>query len=216
MNPKINQYLYIQVESIDEEESRQEYKSRIADIHEKYFAIEVPLNEKTGRLKKLVKGDALSAYYISEEGVKNFFHSNVLGSKEDNIKQYIIERPDLDSITKVQRRNYLRVPAELEVAVQITENIQFVALTDDLSGGGLSFICDGVYTLQADQEISGWLLLNYKNDTVEHAQYKGNIIRVKKLETGRQLVMLNFTEITNAERQRIIRYCFERQFELRK
>lgn len=214
--PKINQYLYIQFESIDEEEAQQVYKSRIADIRDHSFGIEIPLNEKTGKLKRLQKGDPISAHYISEGGVKNYFHSTVLGYTEDTIRQVIIEKPDADSITKVQRRNYLRVPAELEVAVALTENVHFVTLTDDLSGGGLSFVCDGKYPIKTEEFISCWLLLNFKNDTVDHAACKAEVIRVKKLETGRLLVMLNFTDIQAADRQKIIRFCFERQLELRK
>lgn len=214
--PKISQYLYIQFESIDEEESKQVYKSRISDIQDKSLAIEIPLNEKTGKLKRLYAGDPISAYYITEGGVKNYFQSKTLGYREDTIRQVIIEKPDPDSITKVQRRNYLRVPAELEVAVSLSDHIQFVALTDDLSGGGLSFICDGKHPIKQHEIISCWLLLNFKNETVDHAGCKAEVIRVKQLETGRQLVMLNFTEIQSIDRQKVIRYCFERQLELRK
>lgn len=48
------------------------------------------------------------------------------------------------------------------------------------------------------------------------ANFKGELIRIKKLETGRQLAMLSFTDTHNTERQKIIRYCFERQLDLRK
>jgi c-di-GMP-binding flagellar brake protein YcgR len=214
--PKINQYLYIQVESIDEEESQQVYKSRIADIQDDSFGIEIPLSEKTGKSKRLYTGDQISAHYISEGGVKNYFQTTVLGYREDTIRQVIIKKPDPDSITKVQRRNYLRVPTELEVAVLLSGHIQIAALTDDLSGGGLSFICEGKYPIQTKDNLHCWLLLNFKNETIDHASSKGEVIRVKKLEMGRQLVMVNFTEIHNTDRQKIIKYCFERQLDLRK
>ncbi len=60
MDPKINQQLFIQIESVDEEEAEQQYKSRIANMDQNTFRIEVPINEKTGRLKKLFSGDQLS------------------------------------------------------------------------------------------------------------------------------------------------------------
>ena len=63
MLPKVNQILHMQVNSIDDEESKIEYKSRIADVTDSVIAIEIPLNEKTGRLKKLYQGDELSTFF---------------------------------------------------------------------------------------------------------------------------------------------------------
>ncbi|TDF99322.1 flagellar brake protein [Paenibacillus piri] len=216
MLPTVNQILYIQVNSIDEEEAKQEHKSRIADVNQGYISMEVPLNEKTGRLKRLYVGDELSAYYITEGGVKNYFTSSVLGFSDDVIRLVMIKKPEPETITKVQRRNFLRVPAELEIAVKFSEQLQFTALTDDVGGGGISFICDGYIPLAAQQTVSCWLLANYRNGQIEHIPFKGELVRIKPLETGKQQVMMRFAEISDKDRQKIIRYCFERQLEFRK
>lgn len=214
--PTINQQLFIQVASMDEEESQHEYKSRISDIRDAYIAIEVPISVKTGKLKRLVTGDQISAYYITEGGMKNFFSTEVLGLHEEVIKLVLIKPPELESITRVQRRNYLRVPAKLEIAVNIQEKLQFIAVTDDVSGGGLSFICDGHLPFKSKEIVSCWLLINYKAGTVEHMPFLAEVVRIKPLETGKQLLMCSFTDIAEYERQKVIRYCFERQFDLRK
>jgi c-di-GMP-binding flagellar brake protein YcgR len=214
--PTINQQLYIQVASMDEEESQHEYKSRISDVRDGYIAIEVPISVKTGRLKRLVIGDQISAHYVTDGGVKNFFNTEVLGLREEVIKLVLIKPPELESITRIQRRNYLRVPAELEIAVKLQERLQILGVTDDVSGGGLSFICDGQLPFKSKEIISCWLLLNYKTGTVEHMPFLAEIVRIKPLETGKQLLMCSFTNIAEHERQKVIRYCFERQFDLRK
>ncbi|UUZ94400.1 flagellar brake protein [Paenibacillus sp. P25] len=134
MLPSINQVLHIQVNSIDEEEAKQEYKSRISEITGSAISMEVPINEKTGRLKRLYPGDELSVYFISEGGVKNYFNSSVLGFTNDTIRLVLIKKPDPEAITKVQRRNFLRVPAELEIAAKFSDQLQFVSITDDVSG----------------------------------------------------------------------------------
>ncbi|MEX2416182.1 MAG: PilZ domain-containing protein [Paenibacillaceae bacterium] len=216
MLPTINQLLFIQVASMDEEESQHEYKSRISDVGDAYIAIEVPISVKTGRLKQLVIGDQISAHYKTEGGVKNFFSSEVIGLREEVIKLVLIKPPELDSITRVQRRNYLRVPAELEIAIKLQDRLQILGVTDDVSGGGLSFICDGHYPFKSKEIISCWLLLNYKAGTVEHMPFHAEVVRIKPLETGKQLLMCSFTDIAEHERQKVIRYCFERQFDLRK
>jgi c-di-GMP-binding flagellar brake protein YcgR len=214
--PKVNQILHIQVNSIDEEESKQEYKSRISDVSDTTISMEVPISEKTGRLKRLFAGDELSAYYITEGGVKNYFNSSVLGFRDDVIRLVIIKKPEPETITRVQRRNFLRVPAELEIAVRYSEQLQFVAITDDVGGGGISFLCDGYIPIAAQQTVSCWLLIHYRNNQIEHVPFKGEIVRVKPMETGKQQVMMRFSDISDRDRQKIIRFCFERQLDFRK
>ncbi|MBB3109258.1 c-di-GMP-binding flagellar brake protein YcgR [Paenibacillus phyllosphaerae] len=215
MLPKINQLLYIQVATSDETEAAIEYKTRIADETEGELYIEIPVREGTSRYKRLYLGDELSAYYLSSEGVKHYFNSHVLGFKEDVVRLVRIRKPELESITKIQRRNFLRVGAELEMAVQFS-GLRFIVITDDVGGGGVSFLSDGKRPIQEGQEMECWLLLNFRNGSIDHAQYKAEVVRMKKLETGRVQVMCKFIAISENERQKIIRYCFERQFELRK
>lgn len=192
------------------------YKSRIADVLDDRLLIEVPINEKNGRFKRLYLGDELSAYYLTEGGVKNYFSTHVLGFKEDVIRLVAVEKPDPESITKVQRRSFLRVAAELELAVKMSEHVRFLAHTDDVGGGGISFLTDGKWQLKAGDVLECWLLLPFKNGTIDHANFKPEIVRVKQLESGRLQVMARFLEISDSERQKIIRYCFERQLEFRK
>lgn len=216
MLPKINNTLYITVNSVDEEEAKQEYKGRIADIKDQYIFMEIPLHVKSGKLKKLYVGDEVNAYYATDGGAKNYFNTTVLGFKEDIVRLVIMKMPERDAITKVQRRNFLRVPAELEVAVKVTEQIKFVAKTEDVGGGGVSFICEAYVPVEVREVVSCWLLVPYKNGSIDHAQFKGEIVRIKELENGRKLVMLQFSEIADVERQKVIRFCFERQLDYRK
>ncbi|WP_308639118.1 flagellar brake protein [Paenibacillus silvisoli] len=217
MLPKVNQFLYLHVASSDEEEAAVEYKSRITDMDNDEVYIDVPIVEGTGKFKRLFLGDELSAHYISNDGVKSYFNTHVLGFKDDgSIKMIRLRKPDPESITTVQRRNFLRVSAELELAIQLAPNVRFIAMTDDVGGGGVSFLADGKWPMKAGTELECWLLLHYRNGTVDHAHFKAEIVRIKPLETGRNQVMVKFTGILDSERQRIIRYCFERQLDFRK
>lgn len=213
--PKVNQMLFYQIASSEDDEAKVEYKSRIADIQEDCFLVEYPLNERTGRLKRLFLGDELSVYFLTEDGVKNYFDSHVIGFAEDTVRLVKIRIPELSQITKVQRRNYLRVPAELEIAVRLEKHIRFVCKTDDIGGGGISFICDGSIAVKSGSQLECWLLVPYKNGMTEHVNFVAEIVRIVELETGRKQVMVKFTSIVDYERQKIIRYCFERQFDFR-
>ncbi|WP_168119179.1 flagellar brake domain-containing protein [Paenibacillus sp. HB172176] len=215
MLPKVNEMLYYHVASSDEAEATIEYRSRIADETQDTLLIEYPLNEATGRMKRLYLGDELSVYFVSSDGVKHYFDSHVTGFVEDTIRQVVLLKPDPAKITTVQRRSFLRVSAELELAVKVSAQARFVCLTDDIGGGGISFICDSKWALQTGQEMECWLLIPYKNGSIEHAFLKAEVVRVKTLETGRLQAMLKYISITETERQKIIRFCFERQLEFR-
>ncbi|OUM96806.1 MAG: glycosyl transferase [Thermobacillus sp. ZCTH02-B1] len=216
LEPKVNTLLFLQAASPDEEEAEKVYKSRIADVEDDILYIEVPLEEDTGRLKRLNLGDELSAYFLAEGGVRHHFNTHVIGFRDDVIKLVAIRKPDPDSIRKVQRRSFLRVPAVLELAVKLASQVRFLAYTEDIGGGGISFVTDPRWSIRPGDVMECWLLIPYKNGTIEHAFFKPEVVRVKKLESGRQQIMAKFIEISDSERQKIIRYCFERQLEFRK
>ncbi|BBH21021.1 flagellar protein [Paenibacillus baekrokdamisoli] len=216
MLPGVNQFLYLHVASSDEEEAATEYKSRIADSTDDELYIDIPIVEGTGRFKRLFLGDELSAYFVSEDGVKSYFNSHVLGFKEDVVKLVRIRKPDPESITKVQRRNFLRVASELEIAICMSSNIRFIGMTDDVGGGGISFLVDARWAIKQGTELDCWLLVPYRNGSIDHSCFKAEVVRVKPLETGKCHIMAKFASISDSERQKIIRYCFERQLDFRK
>ena len=161
MLPKVNQFLYLHVASSDEEDASIEYKSRIADSSEDELLINVPIIEGSGRLKRLFLGDELSASYISEDGVKSFFNSHVTGFKEEVVKLVRIRKPDPGSVTKVQRRNFLRVAAELEIAINMSSHARFIGVTDDVGGGGISFLVDARWPVKQGTILDCWLLCTF-------------------------------------------------------
>ncbi len=118
-------------------------------------------------------------------------------------------------MTKVQRRNFLRVAAELEIAISMSSHARFIGMTDDVGGGGISFLVDARWPVKQGTILDCWLLVPFRNGSIDHAQFKAEVIRVKPLETKNQ-IMVKFSGISDGERQKIIRYCFERQLDIRK
>ncbi len=184
-------------------------------MEEEAFLIEIPMQEKNGKLKKLFIGDELSVYFLTEGGIKNYFNTHVVGFKEDVIRMVKIRKPAPDSIFKIQRRSFFRVNAELELAVKDALGSRFLVRTEDIGGGGTSFLSDAKVQLEVGGKLFCWLMIPYRNGITEHVNFEGEIVRIKTLETGRNLVMLKFAAITDSERQKIIRFCFERQFDFR-
>jgi len=107
------------------------------------------------------------------------------------------------------------VEASLEVACLFAGVKKFVATTVDISGGGLSMITDSSLHLQAEDELECWLLVPFRNGNIEHIPFIGAVVRTKPVQQG-LMVMMRIAEISESDRQKIVRYVFERQIELRK
>ncbi|NGM81506.1 glycosyl transferase [Paenibacillus sp. 7124] len=213
--PKINDHLFIKAASGDAADSETEYRSRITEWEDESFLIEIPMQEGTGRLKRLHIGDELSVYFMSEGGIKNYFYTHVLGFKEDVIRMVRIRKPAENEIMKMQRRSFLRVSAELELAAKTIGGSRFLVHTEDVGGGGASFWTDLNVPLELGDRLQCWLLVPYRNGSSDHASFEAEVVRMKELENGRSLAMLKFVNIQDGERQKIIRFCFERQFDFR-
>jgi c-di-GMP-binding flagellar brake protein YcgR len=214
--PKINQTMFIQ--QIPEQEGAQAItlRSRIADLDAQNIYIEVPLDEKSRRYYRGQLGETFQLYFFTSEGVKHQFSSQVTGFRKDGVSLVAIRKPELDEITKDQRRSFLRVEANLELAVKLSDRLRFVAITEDVGGGGVSFVCDRNWPIVPNMILGCWLLLTYKSGSIAHSGFDGEVVRVLPVEPDKHLVMMRFKEIVDSDQQKIIRYCFERQLDKRK
>ncbi|MCF6093518.1 flagellar brake domain-containing protein [Microaerobacter geothermalis] len=219
MYPTINQMLFFQILTTDEEEVKKEYKARVADRNEHYIATEIPLEVTTGRMKIFLPGTEILVWYIAADGSRIQFKTQILGRKEDQIPLLIIKTPSIKELKKTQRRNFLRVPAELELSIQGGKNgVHVLVKTRDISGGGVAFTCEEQVLLKKDDELVCWLVLPLRTGGVTHANFIGKVLRVEppKEKGLHQWVSLKIDQISNQDQQKLVRYCFERQLELRK
>jgi len=214
--PKINQTTYLQLLPISDPESASTLRSRVADLDERNIWLEIPLDEKSRRYHRPETGEKMRVFYFTPDGVKHIFETAVTGIKKDTVTLFSVRKPNPSAIEREQRRNFLRVEAQLELAVRIGDKVRFTAITDDVSGGGLSFRADRKWPLEAGGTLSCWLLLNFRNGSIGHAKFEGEIVRVMTVEQDRYLVMMRFKEIQDSEQQKIIRFCFERQLDKHK
>jgi c-di-GMP-binding flagellar brake protein YcgR len=218
--PKINQTLYIQVfsEIVNAESDAPPItlRSRVADNDDHNIYIEIPLDEKSRKLYRAQQGEKLQVFFFTKEGVKHLFPSVVTGFLKEIVALVAIKKPELDEITKDQRRSYLRVDANLELAVKVGDKLRFTAITEDVGGGGVSFICDRKWPIVPNAILTCWLLLIYKGGSIAHSKFEGEVVRVLPVEPDKHLIMMRFQDIVVSDQQKIIRYCFERQLDKRK
>lgn len=217
MLPKVNQTMFIQAAGETGEDQAPLLRSRLADMDEASLYIEIPLEEKTGRYHRARPGEEFRVTYYTAEGVKHQFATTVQGQrKEEPVPLIELRMPKPEEITREQRRNFLRVEAQLEIAVRIGDKMRFVALTEDVGGGGISFRCERKWPIRPNVRLHCWLLIPFRSGSAEHAQFEGEVIRVMEAEPNHFVVMIRFVDIAESDQQKIIRYCFERQLDFRK
>ncbi|WP_246009528.1 flagellar brake protein [Brevibacillus fluminis] len=219
--PQVGQILRMNLVTLQEEKAKLVYKTRVSDITGDLLAIEVPIEEESGRGYRIPEGMEVSIWFMGEDGSRYDFRSTISGYRTDNIPVLLLKLPPVQEITRTQRRNYLRVDVQLEISVKTTDtvrNYHFLARTSDISGGGLSFTCSDQYRLKEHDPLMLWLVIPLKNGTIMHAQAEGEVTRIKKLEDvpNMQWVSVKFVNIHESDQAKVVRACYERQLELRK
>jgi c-di-GMP-binding flagellar brake protein YcgR len=217
--PQIGQMIWLSPDTSADDETKKVLKSRIADFTGDAAAIELPIDERTKCIERAKTGSMWNVWYMGDDGLRHDFRTEVMGFREENIPLLLIKLPELRDIVRTQRRSYVRVPAEVEISVKSQETdpvCHFLARTINVSGGGLAFSCEEKYPLKEKQLVSIWMNLPSRKGTVAHAYSTCEITRIEKKTDFCQLVSVKFLDISEGDRQKVIRICYERQLELNK
>lgn len=221
MLPRIGQTLRLNVNSSSEEARAHSFKSRVTDSKDGIAAIELPTSENTGRTGLLDVGTPCSVWYVGEDGSRYEFQSSIVGRQSEPLPVLFLQLPAKEDIVRTQRRNYLRIDSSLDIAVKLIDpirNYHFITRTVDLSGGGLSFTCKDSYHLQENDTVQVWMAFPSKSGQMQHASAELQIVRVKPAEEKglNQWVSGKFIQISEADRVKVVRACYERQLDLRR
>ena len=104
----------------------------------------------------------------------------------------------------IQRRRYVRTKASYFIELK-SETFMYKAQTINLGGGGVCFI--GNHCFEIGQKMLFKLLLPGQDDVV------GEGIVINKVEVNEEtLIMFNFSNMEKEARNKIIRFCFEKEF----
>mgnify|MGYP001344751036 CR=1 FL=1 len=213
--PAINQDVYIDI-GLQENGEPSVLRTKVAEEDGENLYVETPLEERTGRYRPLQRGERLLVRYWSR-GVRCEFES-VAGDarREGELWLYAVRKPAAGDVRRHQRRQYFRVEAELELGVRLGERVQFVATTEDIGGGGLSFQCDAALPIAQGVRLSCWLLIKYRSGAVERVPFEGEVVRTEEVSPSRRRVMVQFSAIQETDRDKIVRFCFEKELANRK
>lgn len=190
------------------------YECQIIDQDDKHVYIDFPTHQETRETTKFSKGTTFKASYIGEDNAMYRFETKVLDQIILNIPTLAIKPPD-DNIERIQRREFIRVKATLDIAVHFPNQSQspFVTVTVDLSGGGLSFIIPEDKSLLKGQSVEIWIVLPLSSGSYEYIQLSAQVLRMRETEDFSRIASVNFSSISHKTEQMIMQFCFAKQRE---
>lgn len=189
------------------------YESRFEDIRDKSILISVPSDR--GAFVPLSPGLDISVLYIGDGG-RYYFQSKVLGRIKETIPLIEIEKPTV--IHRKELREFFRINTNAKVKLLATrqnasansvDNIM-EAYVQDISGGGMRV------SLRTRLEYNDEVEIYFSEMVPELKSTKAVVTRSVTLEEGRYEAGLKFLNINSVDRDRVIKYVFKRQLELRK
>lgn len=172
-----------------------DYYSYITAITEGQMVITEPVNVSGVRLPGIQSGVVLEFLVFIDE-VLYSFHSTTVRIEE---RRLCMEIPE--EMTKVQRRGFYRVAAQMKLIVRLGEQRGITASTNDISGGGMSFFCQEALAPPLLETVSGEVYLTNER----RVDYRAKVVRiVPGHKMGQVKVGLEFVNLPEAVRKEII------------
>jgi len=185
------------------------YLTRIEEVGEKILAVGVPFHQ--GEVVPLREGTKVKLTFW-DEAASYSFEGKIMRRIAVPIPMLVVDLPE--SVDKVQRRNYVRVPALYPLSFR---SVTKEGLSDfqkgtmlELSGGGMRFL--------TKERLENKSLL-YAHLTLPKGDLKTpvRVCRAEKIDDSKHFtVSVEFHDISERERDQIIRCVFDIQRAMRK
>lgn len=185
----------------------EDYRSKVIDIDDEYFYIDFPVHEQTKRTSVFSIHEYIIVQYTKNNVVFEF-RGKVLDKVSKNVPALKLKLPAKEDLKRIQRRQYVRVETDVDVAVHCPNDSfpPFTTVTRDISGGGASlYVLD--QSLEINQKLKLYFVLNSK-DGYEYIETEAQIVRFQT-ENEVKTASVKFLIDDENKRQKIIQYCFE-------
>jgi len=196
---------------VSEGEYKGKYRTRIDEVGERLLVVGAPFKHR--EVVPLREGTKVTLTFFDESSAYSF-EGKIMQRISVPIPMIVLALPHSDSISKVQRRNFVRVSALYPISFR---SVTKEGLSDtqngtllDLSGGGMRF-------LTKKHVESNTLLYVQLFLPKGEVQTPVRVCRTVKIEDSeRYTVSVEFHDISERVRDQIISYVFDIQRTMRK
>lgn len=210
---KVGTSLIITILNQSDEKNTQRYRSKILDRTDKKLIIGNPVDQNEYVDLPITTGTLVQIEYIDHGNVYTFT-AEVKRLIQSPIWSFVIDIPEKEEITKIQRREYVRIDTDVNVAVYGIDRSfpPFITVTQDISGGGTAIIVPKGIDLKEGEKVMLYLVLKSKYSDYVYIKTKAEVIRSTTVNEIR-ITSLKFHFENENDRQAVIKYCFEIQRE---
>ncbi|WP_313891507.1 flagellar brake domain-containing protein [Psychrobacillus sp.] len=195
-------------------EKVEKYRCKVVDTDDTSIFIDYPIDSITNKTVFLMDGSQLRASFYEHTSAAFAFPTEVLGKKKGQIPMIRLSYPGKEELIRIQRRDFVRVMAAVDVSIQFEDDkYQFVA--DDISAGGMAVILNKKIKFKDGDTISLLIPLAFNNGDIKYVTTTAHVIRIFE-KSEQHIASIQFTDTDDLDKQLIVRYCFERQLMLRK
>ncbi len=188
------------------------YHTQIVKIEHDDIYIMLPVNKHKESMPLPFGNRRYVTVYFYNHNKELYMYDTVLTVKNG---KPILAKPQPGAVKKVQRRNYFRVPARVEMEIHQPSSGHFHHfVTEDISGGGVSFICPDPDLFHLNEEVTGMIRLERGSETV-NIPFIGKIVTAQNIPDVGLRFGVSIIDIKEKHRSEIIRFCFKRQCEIR-
>ncbi|PWI59061.1 flagellar brake protein [Sulfoacidibacillus thermotolerans] len=197
--------------------------ARVIDLTKTAVFFDIPMiTNRREELSFMINDLVLITYSAMDGSLHQFETSIVRQVTVGALRGYEIPRPATESIKRIQRRAFVRVPATFPVAFLVTKKegeqtlLRGKGMTHDISAGGMRFHPDAAVAIEPGDAITVQFSLPNDAPSLSPISAKGLVLRAHPHEVLPSPVFsIRFTDISSSAQQRIIQYAFKRQLELR-
>ncbi|MFY4775959.1 flagellar brake protein [Metabacillus sp. RGM 3146] len=200
------------------EETLESYKCKVVEMDEEYIYIDYPINAKNGKTAFMINETKLAATFVGKDQNAYHFTTQVRGKRKEKIPMMLLTNPSKDKVEKIQRREYIRIETGVNAAIHPLNNEfePFTALTIDISAGGTAILIPENTGMDQNHELMVWLALPFQNVPSKYIKIQARTIRILEESNLKKKAILEFVEISELNRQTIMRFCFDQQILMRK
>lgn len=199
-----------------EENELKKAKSKVVSIENNELLIVYPVDVVTGRTVILHNDMEVTVEFVGKDEVPYRFISRIKGKVKDKLQMICLEVPPREKMKRIQRRQYVRTDAVLDVQIQPGNEEEIRTLSYNISAGGIAVVLADGLSFQSGESLRLIIRLPEEEHTrqIETEAVVRRIFNDPKSE--KRKMTLEYSEIAAGDQQALLQYCIRRQLNKRR
>ncbi|KIN52106.1 cyclic di-GMP receptor DgrA [Bacillus subtilis] len=199
-----------------EENELKKAKSKAVSIENNELLIAYPVDVVTGRTVILHNDMEVTVEFVGKDEVPYRFISRIKGKVKDKLQMICLEVPPREKMKRIQRRQYVRTDAVLDVQIQPGNEEEIRTLSYNISAGGIAVVLADGLSFQSGESLR--LIIRLPEE--EHTRQIETEAVVRRIfndpKSGKRKMTLEYSEIAAGDQQALLQYCIRRQLNKRR